>query len=372
MSRKPLGIYIHIPFCVRKCNYCDFCSFSGVEADVRERYIERLLGEISSYKREPRLDIDTLFFGGGTPSLLSQDELSRILAALRTAFSFSPDTEFTLEVNPGTVSRDKLCTLKALGVNRLSFGLQSIHENELKKLGRIHSYAEFLQSYRDAREVGFDNISVDLMYGIPEQTPTSFEKTLSCVTALSPEHISVYSLIIEEGTPFYECRASLKLPDEDEDCGMYDSACKMLLECGYTHYEISNYARGELFSRHNLKYWQAEEYLGFGLSAHSYFEGKRFSNTESMSEYISGAPTENTGALSPEELEYEYAMLALRTSFGFSLDEYKKRFGKDFLFGREAAVKRFAELGLLTVKNGVIAFTERGFYISNTLLCELL
>ncbi len=373
MSHKPLGIYVHIPFCVRKCNYCDFCSFPNISGEVRARYIDRLCKEISSYKRETRLTADTVFFGGGTPSLLSTDELSAILSAIRDTFILSPDTELTLEVNPGTVSADKLLALKNAGVNRISFGLQSIHENELKKLGRIHSYSDFLTAYSDARAAGFDNISVDLMYGIPEQTEISFKETLLAVLALAPEHLSVYGLIIEEGTPFYDGRSELELPTEDAECDMYISACATLAEHGYLHYEISNYASGDGYvSRHNLKYWRDEEYLGFGAAAYSYFEGRRFGNSRSIDEYITSSAPAECDILSVDDTAYEYAMLALRTSYGFSLYEYKERFGSDFMIGREALIKKYSDAGLLLTEDGRIRFTERGFYVSNSLLCELL
>ncbi len=368
MTTKPIGLYVHIPFCKRKCRYCDFCSYAGVSETERREYTEALCREIRGYEREKRIAVDTVFFGGGTPSLLEPRELSEILEAVKSAFDVLPDAELTLEANPGTLTRDKLLAYRLLGVNRLSIGLQSIHENELKKLGRIHSYPDFLESYRLAREVGFDNIGVDLMYGIPEQTVDSFGETLASVIAIAPEHISAYGLIIEEGTPFYDERDSLALPDEDSECDMYCLACAMLGEAGYSHYEISNYARAGRESRHNLHYWRDEEYIGVGVAAHSYFEGYRFANPDSIAEYLAAPVVER---LLPDA-ETEYVMLAFRLAEGLSLTDYKARFSRGFTEGREDSIRRYTDLGLMLQMGDRLALTERGFYVSNAILSDLL
>ena len=372
MTTKRIGLYVHIPFCVSKCNYCDFCSLGGAYDRYIEAYVDALLAEAEAYKREPKIALRTLYFGGGTPSLLSPDMLGKILEGLRNVFDFDDLFEFTLEANPGTLTREGAVGFKELGVNRISLGLQSIHENELKKLGRIHSFEDFLLSYKMLREAGFDNIGVDLMYGIPEQTIESFEKTLSRVIAISPEHISAYGLIIEEGTPFFEKVDSLPLPDEDTECDMYNLACSMLRDAGYHHYEISNYSRPGYRSAHNLVYWQMGEYIGLGAAAYSYLDGERYGNPRSLSAYLDGVRKNDVDVVDAECEESEYIMMRLRISDGIDLAEYLNKFGKNFITGREELLSAYEGAGYLTVDDERVALTERGFYISNTLICDLL
>ena len=371
MTTKPIGLYVHIPFCVRKCSYCDFCSYpeSGISPDKRAAYIKALLSEIRGYERTERICVDTVFFGGGTPSLLEPVELEMILNEIRSVFSVLPSAEITLEANPGTITERKLVSYKSLGVNRLSIGVQSIHDNELKKLGRIHSREDFLAGYRMARAAGFDNVSVDLMYGIPEQTVSSFEKTLDTVIALSPEHISAYGLIVEEGTPFYTMRDNLMLPDEDAECDMYELAASKLSAAGYSHYEISNYAKEGRASRHNLHYWRRDEYVGVGVAAHSYFDDVRYSNPESMDDYLNGGLSQRD-----EDVDgsFEKAMLALRLAEGLSLSEYEKEFSHSFTEGREASISRYVSLGYMTLNGDRLALTDSGMYVSNAILSDLL
>ena len=374
MIIKPRGLYVHIPFCVRKCNYCDFCSFSisDVGLGAENAYVDALIEEISSYKREEPISVDTVFFGGGTPSLLSVRSFEKILFAIRQAFAIDRDAEITIEANPGTLTEEKLRAYKLAGVNRLSIGLQSIHENELKKLGRIHKYPDFLEGYALARKVGFENISVDLMYGIPEQTVESFEKTLDEVIALSPEHISAYGLIVEEGTPFFDNQESLALPDDDTECDMYELACKKLRLAGYEHYEISNYARQNRESRHNLHYWHSDEYIGVGVSAHSYFEGCRFSNSRDFAKYVASFKSVASVQSSSSDTAFEYAMLAFRLSEGLSLAEYEARFLHSFTEGKEEKIRRYISLGYMKLSDGRLSLTERGFYVSLAILSDLL
>ena len=232
MTTDALGLYVHIPFCKSKCNYCDFCSYPAIGSSARDGYIERVISEAREYVKGEKIRVDTLYLGGGTPSLLSPAQAERLLSSLSDIFDISPLAEVTIEANPGTVDGEKVLAYKSLGVNRISLGLQSIHENELKILGRIHTYDDFLSAYKLVREHGFDNVSIDLMYGIPEQTKDSFRKTLDAVTALEPEHISAYGLIVEEGTPFYSMAKSLPLPSEDEECDMYFMAAEVLRERG--------------------------------------------------------------------------------------------------------------------------------------------
>ena len=371
MTTKPIGLYVHVPFCVRKCNYCDFCSFpeERIAPESRALYIDTLASEILGYKREPRITVDTVFFGGGTPSLLTPSELEKIFHVIRSAFEILPNAEITLEANPGTITREKLIAYRSLGINRLSIGLQSIHENEQKILGRIHNYADFEKMFCLARECGFDNVSVDLMYGIPEQTADSFAKTLDTVIALSPEHISAYGLIIEEGTPFFERVNTLALPDEDAECDMYRLAIDKLSAAGYSHYEISNYARVGCESRHNLHYWHCDEYIGVGVSAHSYFCGRRYFNPDTLSEYTADSRfySDDSG-----DGEFEYAMLAFRLAEGLSLSDFEARFSHSFTGGREELISRYVTLGYMRRDGDRIALTDDGMYVSNAILSELL
>ena len=373
MTTNPIGLYVHIPFCIRKCNYCDFCSFPVNSISYREEYIDALCREIESYA-ERKIHVDSIFFGGGTPTVLNGEEMEKIFSAIRSSFVISPEAEITAEANPGTVDEQKLKKLVLLGVNRLSIGLQSIHENELKILGRIHSYDDFLKTYSLARRCGIANINIDLMYGIPEQTKESFAITLDKILSIDPEHISLYGLILEEGTPLYENKSKLTFPDEDMECDMYYYATRFLRDNGYSHYEISNYAKDGKECRHNLKYWRCEEYIGVGLSAYSYFDGYRFGNTHCYDAYLQGDYTEyaNREAISNDSLAYEFVMLGLRTSYGISLEEYKQSFGNDFVVGREDKINTFINNGYAEISEGRFHLTEKGFYVSNTILTELI
>ncbi len=374
MKTDKIGLYLHVPFCVKKCGYCDFCSFplNSLSDEERSAYVSALCSEIDGYKGL-RIEADTVFIGGGTPSLLSGQDIYKIREHIEAAFSISSAAEFTLEVNPKTLTEENLSAYINAGVNRISIGLQTIHENELKKLGRIHSYNEFLDTYNLARKFGINNINVDLMYGIPNQTIASFVETLKAVLSLSPEHISLYGLILEENTPFFNIKDSLALPPEDAECDMYDLAINMLGEYGYSHYEISNYAKGGRECRHNLKYWRTEEYIGFGLSAHSYFDGKRFANTSSFYDYLNEPISIlSSDTLTFEDKRSEYVMLHLRLSEGFSLSEYLRLFGEDFLLSRASALERFREGGYINLAEDRISLTERGFYVSNSIISELM
>ena len=372
MKAKSIGLYIHTPICVRKCAYCDFCSYPlDTAAAWREEYIDALCREIESYA-ERKLSVDTVFFGGGTPSLLTAREVHRICDAVRSSFDTSGISEFTVEINPGAISRDTLRAFIDSGANRISIGLQSIHENELKYLGRIHDYEDFLSTYRMVRDEGIENVSVDLMYGLPHQTLASFEEALRRVVSLSPEHISVYGLIIEEGTPFFEKRDELPLPSSDQEADMYTLACDTLRRAGYSHYEISNYARAGWESRHNLKYWRTEPYIGVGVAASSFLDGVRYGNPADISEYLSGereAYRDDVNDLTSQQ--EEMVILGLRLAEGFSLSEYKERFSEDFLESYRDTVKMLTETGYAHVFGDRFALTERGFYVSNSIICEL-
>ena len=371
MTSKNIGLYVHIPFCKRKCADCDFCSFADGEVSKNE-YIDALISDIESYKGRG-VSLDSIFFGGGTPSMLSGDELLRICESIKKAFKISSDTEFTLEANPATVSAENLSGYISAGVNRISIGLQSIHENELKILGRIHTYDEFKTTHSLCRDAGIKNINVDLMYAFPRQTVESLTETLNNVLALSPEHISLYGLILEEGTPLYNIRDSFEFPDEDDELLMYRTAADILKKAGYLHYEISNYAREGFESRHNLKYWRDAEYIGVGLSAYSYFEGVRYGKGRDMREYLT-SPTKNAyfEPISRAEEKKEYVMLALRLRDGLSYSDYKARFSEDFTLGKEGMIVKYEKLGLLHSHPDGIALTDEGFYLSNTIISSLM
>ena len=373
MTPNPIGLYVHIPFCVRKCNYCDFCSFSQASVSWKEEYIDALVSEIRSYKSKG-LTLDSIFFGGGTPSLLEPNEFVRILDSIKDSFYFSSDLEFTLEVNPGTITEEKAKLYAQSGVNRISIGMQSIHENELKMLGRIHNYEEFLSCYKLIKDAGISNINVDVMYGIPCQTKESFLETLEAVTSLSPSHISLYGLILEEGTPFYEQRSILALPEEDTECDMYFLAAEYMKDKGYSHYEISNYALPGFECRHNLKYWRCKEYIGVGLAAYSYFEGRRFGNSRDTDEYLkqNDREYEYEEIVDADTLVYEYVMLGLRLKEGISFSDYEGRFGKSFLSGREKTLDALISGGYAKIKGERLSLTERGFYVSNRILTDLI
>ena len=374
MKSDKLGIYIHIPFCIKKCNYCDFCSFPDRGGALTSAYVAELIKRINAFSRQyGKRVVDTVYFGGGTPTLLSSDDFSKILCALREDFDILEEAEITAECNPASIDEEGLCSLRALGINRLSIGLQSANDNELLLLGRLHSFKEFCDTFYSARRAGFDNISVDLMYGIPEQTKESFLKSLQYVVSLEPAHISVYGLIIEENTVFGKIKNSLDLPNEDEEADMYFQACSFLRDNAYKHYEISNFSKDGFQSLHNLRYWKAREYIGVGLSAYSYFNGSRYGNSSMLSEYLMSYEKNRACEKIDKTAElFEYAMLHLRLSSGICLSEYKARFGEDFLKPRQELIEAYEKAGYLKCDGTCVALTEKGFYVSNTILADLI
>ncbi len=369
--RNKLALYIHLPFCVRKCLYCDFCSKGGAAQEEMHAYTDALLAEISYRASEARgYTVDTVFFGGGTPTLLPLSDMRRITEKIHACFSVEGGAEITAEANPATADEEKLRALRALGINRLSIGVQSLDDGELASLGRVHNAQDAIRLFRAARTAGFDNLNIDLMYGIPNQTEQSLQKTLDGVLSLSPEHISAYSLIVEEGTPFYEKRDTLPLPDEDTESRLHDLLSARLRESGYAHYEISNYAKEGYACRHNLHYWRAEPYLGFGAAAYSCFDGARYGNTGDITAYIK-APTQAVAekeVLKPSDRAYEYIMLAFRLSEGLDLDVYKARFGVIVEEKYAHLIERFSRMGLMERRNNRLCLTEKGMRFSNTVL----
>ncbi len=371
---KKLGLYLHLPFCVKKCLYCDFCSFPKPDAELISSYVDALCRDIEGYAdRCSEYSVDTVYFGGGTPTLLPIREFEKLFSSIEKSFSVEDNAEISSECNPATADREYLFGLRSLGVNRLSIGLQSANDNELRALGRIHTYDDFVTLYRNARGAGFENISVDLMYGIPEQTMNSFKKTLFELVKLAPEHISAYGLKIEEETPFGKMSDRLILPDEDIEYEMYVTCTNYLLQSGYAKYEISNFARADFESRHNIKYWKGDDYIGFGVSAHSYFEGVRYSNSRGINGYIAGADiTDEKRKIPPSEQMTEYTMLGMRMSSGVDVLEFKKRFGVDFdsVYGEK--LKKYIDGGYVLTNEKSRAFSDKGFWVSNFILSDIL
>lgn len=375
MKRKDTSfeLYIHIPFCVRKCDYCDFLSTPGNE-EAKTSYTEALLREIEAVKTEKR-KVSSIFVGGGTPSVLSPSLMGDIFEKIHKSFSVAPDAEITIEANPGTLSKEKLFLYRNVGINRLSLGLQSPEAAELKSLGRIHTYEEFLESFSLAREAGFQNINVDLMCALPEQTYEGWVRNLRTVAALHPEHISAYSLIIEEGTPF--AKRKLNLPDEDTEYRMYEDTAGILREYGYEQYEISNYAKKGLACQHNVGYWKRKEYLGLGLGAASLWGNQRFSNTPDFSLYLnnSGFPEKIRGdreTLSLEAEMSEFMFLGLRMTKGVSKAEFLEGFGVPIESVYGNVLDKYKSVGLLEEKEGRIFLTRAGIHVSNGVMAEFL
>ena len=402
MNKRELELYIHIPFCARKCAYCDFLSFAAPEMVYRD-YMDKLMEEICG--QGPNFQeyrVSTIFVGGGTPSLLPADLIMELFATLHENFDISLDAEITMEANPGTLTMEKLEVYRQSGVNRLSIGLQSADDKELKYLGRIHSYDSFLKSYQRARQAGFQNINIDLMSALPGQDVHSWKNTLKKVMMLRPEHISAYSLIIEEGTLFYErfgepqgscacgaqtaaevaARAAVMtlpdLPDEDTDREMYHLTREMMAAHGYERYEISNYAKKGYECRHNTGYWTGVEYLGLGLGASSYTYGYRYHNTEDLQEYLSlnlyegGAAARDIEELTLEDKMEEFMFVGLRMMKGVSGSEFLDRFGQNMWNVYGDALKKLEKQGLIEVEAPVVRLTELGIDVSNVVLSEFL
>jgi len=379
--KRPLGLYIHIPFCVRKCNYCDFLSFPAEET-TKKRYVDALCKEIESYKevtKEYRLA--TIYFGGGTPSVLDVSLIEQILSAVQKNFTIDmAAAEVTLEVNPGTASREKLKQYRELGINRLSIGVQSAKEKELVLLGRIHSFEDAKQTVLWAREAGFENISLDLISALPGQSFEDYKENVEAILALCPEHISSYSLIVEEGTPFYSQYAEgmpkeSDLPDEKTDRAMYTYTKERLAAAGYERYEISNYAKPGFESRHNSSYWTGIDYIGVGLGASSLFTNARYHNETDLNKYMEAVETGQDIRLEVERLVQEeqmeeFMILGLRMMRGVSRAEFQGRFKRpmETVYGNK--LKKLEKQGLLTLGGDTVALTETGIDVSNQVFVE--
>lgn len=373
---KELAIYVHIPFCVQKCRYCDFLS-GPRHLDKIDQYLDMLIIEISQYRELIKeYQVRSIFLGGGTPSILNENQIRRVMCALWDVIGeqVMKDAEVTIESNPGTLTEEKLKTYRELGINRISMGLQSTFNDELKNLGRIHTYEEFLEGYRLARKVGFQNINIDLMSGLPNQSLEKWETTLARIIELNPEHISAYSLIIEEGTKFYDQYGTEEgekaLPDEELDRLMYQKTKELLSAAGYERYEISNYAKPGYESRHNCSYWTGIDYLGVGLGASSLIQKNRYRNEENMECYLKTLVQNKVVRQMEETLDKqseieEYMILGLRMMKGVSKSEFFKRFGEtmDMKYGEVLA--QLKSLELITEEDDFVCLTEKGIDVSN-------
>ena len=385
MQAYPIGLYLHIPFCRSKCPYCDFCSYPRPRDGVMESYTHELArrvlaagevyrGLLAAYGDRP--PVDTVYFGGGTPTLLPADCVRELFSAIRASFDVLPDAEITVEGNPAALDRGSLAVWQACGVNRLSLGAQSAQEDELKALGRLHRWSDVTAAVADAHSVGIKNINLDFMLGIPHQTPESLADTLTRALALSPTHLSAYTLMLEEGTPFHRRgRAALGLPADEEEAdesavSLWEQATDILTGAGYEHYEISNYARAGFRSQHNLHTWQCRDYLGLGVAAHSCLGGMRFGQSRDLDAFLRGEDMEEFRT--PAEPEPEYIMLGLRLSDGIDEGVFARRFGHGFwdTYGERCAP--FLAGGFLCRENGRVYLSERGMAVSNAVLSALL
>ena len=381
--RKQLELYVHIPFCEKKCLYCDFLSFSA-EDDLHKAYVDKLIEEIRvQAKNYSDYQISSIFIGGGTPSVIKAVYISNIMSAIYEAFIVESLAEVTIECNPGTVDIDKLLVYKQSGINRISVGLQSTVDKELQHLGRVHTYADFLYSYEKIRESGYKNVNIDLMSALPWQTLDSWKSTLKKVVMLKPEHISAYSLIIEEGTEFSKIYGSPEgrkfLPTEEVERSMYHSTINILKNYGYERYEISNYSKPGYESKHNIGYWTGEEYLGFGIGASSYVYGRRFNVERDIKKYLAIDMKrdimplyQNIHELSTKEKMEEFMFLGLRLAKGVLVTDFYDRFGVELIDVFEKQVQKNISFGLLKYDNLYLRLTDKGLDLSNRVMGDFL
>lgn len=362
-----ISFYIHIPFCVKKCDYCAFYSLPAQADGLKQEYFEALYNQISLFPADRT--VNTVYFGGGTPPLLGIERLCKLIVLIKSRFTLAEACEITVEINPGTVGFEDLRALKDIGVNRLSVGIQSSDDKVLASIGRIHTFNQAKECIENAHKAGFDNVSADIIFALPYQSFEAFEKSVSDIMSTNVTHISAYSLQIEEGTPIYDRRDSLVLPDEDGEEKQYEALVRILTENGFNHYEISSFAKNGRRSRHNMTYWSCGEYFGFGAAAHSFCNGKRFSAVADVREYIEKskislfAPTDYDYAdiISAEEAEEERIMLGLRTDKGAVIPKDKY-----------PVAERIAKLGYGTFKNGILVLNSKGFRVSNEIISEIL
>mgnify|MGYP005787329139 FL=1 len=383
MNTKNVGLYIHIPFCKQKCQYCDFNSYAGKE-NLIETYMKWVefelkgVGEGNRVDYENNLDdlivVKSIYIGGGTPSFIDSKYIEKIMEIVKECYTIDSNAEITIEVNPGTVSQKKLETYLNSGINRISIGLQSTHNEILSKLGRVHSYEEFLYTYNLARKVGLKNINVDLMLGLPNQSLNDLQESITEVVNLEPEHISVYSLIIENGTPFCEKleKQEIALPSDELERAMYWETKRKLEKAGYTHYEISNFAKPGFESKHNLSCWNQEEYIGIGASAHSYTNNVRYSNIDSIEDYIRNYENGNEidnfvfhEKQNKESKMKEFMMLGLRKIQGIHIQDFKNKFGENPIYLYKKELEKLVNEELLEIDGDIIKLTDKGIDLAN-------
>lgn len=383
MKQKEIGLYIHIPFCKQKCNYCDFCSYANKQ-ELIQSYIKWLQEEIKEVGilnkkdaeegKDAKLLVKTIYIGGGTPSFIDSKYIVQIMQNIKENYNVDEKAEITIEVNPGTANLEKLQDYYNIGINRLSIGLQSTYDSLLKQIGRIHTYQEFLDTYHLAREIGFQNINVDLMIGLPNQTIQEVQNSVEEIIGLEPEHISLYSLIVEEGTKLAKQieEKTLTLPEEEQERKMYWKAKELLEEQGYIHYEISNFAKKGYESKHNSDCWSQKEYIGFGVAAHSYTNGIRYSNIESIEEYIKNyeenKPEDNFIFHEKQNMEAkqkEYMLLGLRKIQGVSMQEFKNKYIANPVFLYHKELEKLVEEELLEIDADQIKLTNKGIDLAN-------
>ncbi len=371
------SVYIHIPFCATKCYYCAFNTYTFHKEEAKA-YLHALRTEMKLYASETE-PLQTLFIGGGTPSILSANALTQLFTDIHQLFQITPNAEITVECNPGTVDGEKLKVMRDNGVNRLSFGLQAMQDETLKQLGRIHTVAEFLQSYRLAREADFENINIDLIFALPEQTMEAWHRTLNETISLEPDHISAYNLVMEETTPFYEWwqAGDLHLPAEDTEADMFQYTIDTLTAHGYAHYEICNFAKPNRLARHNLVYWNNQPCIGLGVGACGYIKGVRYTNIRGIAPYINKLsqrhkPIADTERMTGHAEKAETLMLALRKREGISLDVYRNRFGEDIETAFGSILKKWIDLQLIEQTVTHLRLTSRGLFLANEVFVELM
>lgn len=375
-----LGLYIHVPFCAQKCNYCDFNSYKIEEKNQKTDYLISIRKEMELYKEEFKSkEFTSVFLGGGTPSILTPEELTTLMENIYSNFNIGKDAEITMECNPGTLDKVKLKAIKSLGINRLSMGLQVTQDHHLKYIGRIHTYEQFEKNYKDAIEVGINNINVDLMYSLPNQSFDEWKETLNKIINLNPSHISAYSLILEEGTKFYDMylNKEFELNDEEVDINIYNYTIDTLCKNGYHQYEISNYSKEGYECKHNIVYWQCDNYLGLGPGASGYINNYRYSNICDIKGYnkcleYDKRPIEEKNILSKKDEMEEFIFMGLRMNKGINLDEFYKRFNIDFKHRYNDILDKLKNLNLIIEQNNNIILTQRGREISNTVFVEFI
>ncbi|MGN0801629.1 MAG: radical SAM family heme chaperone HemW [Candidatus Faecivicinus sp.] len=371
---KPLALYVHIPFCRSKCVYCDFASYPGRESCMGE-YLDALIEELRGWRGAlSGHEVRTVFIGGGTPSLLDGESVARLMDGVRSCVRVCEGAEITMEANPGTLDARRLAAYRGAGINRLSLGAQSMDDGLLRRLGRIHTADEVREAVDMAREAGFRNLSLDLMYGLPGQTQGAWLETLEAAIRLEPEHLSAYSLIVEEGTPLFDRvrRGAVSVPGDDDVIEFQRAALDRLEAAGYHRYEISNFARPGFECRHNIVYWLRGEYLGVGCAAHSLLDGVRFENPRDLDEYLAGVRRKEQVRLTARDEMEEALMLSTRMVRGMDLAEYRRAFGVDFERAHEKTLARLAGLGLVKIEDGFLRLTRSGLELQNAVVVELL